>query len=937
VRSPLRILIISDNHSEQTGIIRELEREFPDLQVLHVSEERACAGAVEAGGFDVVLCRDSLSWADGLVILRAIKARWPEVPAVIVADGENEEMAVEAVKAGVDGYVLSPHTHPARLLLAVRSALDRVGRHRHLEEGECRYQAFFDRVPVGLYRSTPGGKFLDVNPALVEILGYPSRKSLEEADAAHLYLHPEDRDRWQRQVECEGVVRNFEVPFRRWDGSTAWLRNSARAVRDHDGRLLWYEGILEAIPGREPEKETLAEPRRQLEGMRAATAEIIRELKLPALLDLIVRRAVELVGGTSGCIYLWDEIAQAVAPSAWYGSEGLFEAVSSKLGEGVVGSVAERRRGLVVNGHQATPIAGPLSAADVRTAATVAEPLEYGGRLLGVIAIASEGDNRHFSESDQQILGLFASQAAVAIENARLFGEVSHAKQEWESTFDAAADLIIIMNLERHIVRANRALAGRLQVHPRDVIGQRCDEVFEGCEGCSDDCAFLRCVRSRRPVTEEREVPRTGEVFLQTYSPFLDAGGKMVGVVQISKDVTIQRQLQRQLARSEKMVALGRLVSGVAHELNNPLTAILGNAQLLLQGAASETSRQQAEHLVSEAESAAKIVRSLITFARSRKSERQSVLLDQLIEDALILRAQQQRLRKIAVARTLAPEVPAVLADPQQIQQVILDLLINAEQAIGERSGGEIEIATSVDPAKKWVKVVIADNGPGIPVDIQGKIFDPFFTTKEVGKGIGLGLAICDSIIQEHGGRIQVSNRPQGGARFEVELPALDGAGVEAPSVAGVASATTARPPATPAGGERILVVDDQEAILHLVAEALRMVGKQVEVAKDGRMAIEKLGAGEFDLVLMDMKMPGFDGEHIYDEVIRRMSAPPRVIIMTGDTVNKETRRFLERTGLRCIEKPFRLEDIWDCVRDLEGPSPVIPDPKASDVPPLPA
>jgi two-component system NtrC family sensor kinase len=415
-------------------------------------------------------------------------------------------------------------------------------------------------------------------------------------------------------------------------------------------------------------------------------------------------------------------------------------------------------------------------------------------------------------------------------------------------------------------------------------------------------------------VTEEWEAPGRGEVFLRTYSPFLDARGRLVGVVQISKDVTAQRQLQQQLAQSEKMAAMGRMVSGVAHELNNPLTAIFGNAQLLKLRAVDEITRQRAEILVGEAERTAKIVRNLLTFARSQSPERRLVRVDRVLDDVLEARAQEFALHRIAVVRNAAAPLSPVMADPDQIRQVFLNLLSNAEQAVAGRPERQIEVAATVDPAQGWVTVGVADTGPGIPADTLGKIFDPFFTTREVGKGTGLGLAICYAIVQEHGGRLRAGNRPQGGAWFEVDFPVHVGA-ESAPDGPPAAAAA-------PPGGKRILVADDEEAIVRLVSDALRMEGHQVEVAKDGRAAAEKLTAGDFDLVFMDMKMPGFSGDRIYDDVIRGKTAPPRVIIMTGDTVNTDTCRFLERTGLRCLAKPFKLEEIWDCVRDADGSEP---------------
>ncbi len=919
--SPLRILLIDDNPVDRARIIEELRQGFADLEVQQVSNEGEYAGVMEAGVFDLVLCDYLLPWTDGLAIARAIKARWPEIPVLMVTGSGNEEVAIAAIKAGLDDYILKSHRHLARLSTAVRSALERVEQQRRLEDVEARYQAVFDRVPVGLYRATQAGEFLDVNPALVDMLRYPSRGSLKAARAAELYLHLDDCVEWQRRAEQDGVVRECEIPFRRRDGSIAWLRNNARVVKDTTGRVLWYEGSLEDITERKRVEGALAERMRQLETMRTATVEIVRELDLATVLDVVTRRAVGLVGGTSGGVSLWDDAAEVLAPSAWWGHEELFRAVRWRLGEGVIGSVAERRQGMAVNEYQASAYAQPLFMEGARIAAMVAEPLLRGDRLLGVVAVASEDAGRRFTESDRQMLSLFATQAAVVMENARLFGQVSQAKREWENTFDAAADLIAVIDVDYRILRVNRALARRRGVEPSALIGRPGDDAFEGAGSRSSRSAFSRCVESRAAVTEEWEAPGTGEVFLQTHSPFLDARGRLVGVVQISKDVTAQRQLQQQLAQSEKMAAMGRMVSGVAHELNNPLTAIFGNAQLLKLRAVDEITRQRAEILMGEAERTAKIVRNLLTFARSQSPARRSVRVERVLDDVLEARAQEFSLHQIAVVRNGAGPLPPVMADPDQIRQVFLNLLSNAEQAVAGRPERRIEVTVVVDPAQGWVTLGVADTGPGIPADTLGKIFDPFFTTREVGKGTGLGLAICYAIVQEHGGRLRAGNRPQGGAWFEVDLPVQAGAEDASDGPPG--------PAAGPPGGKRILVADDEVAIVRLVSDALRMEGHQVEVAKDGRAAVEKLTTGEFDLVFMDMKMPGFSGDRIYDDVIRGKAAPPRVIIMTGDTVNTDTCRFLERTGLRCVAKPFTLEEIWNCVRDTDGagPRPSVPTP----------
>ena len=909
---PLRILVIDDNPVDRVRIIHTLEESFPQLQVRQAATEAEVSDAVEAGDFDLVLTDYLLPWTDGLALFRRIRAVLPEIPVLMVTGSGNEEIAIEAIKAGLDDYIMKSSRHLGRLPSAVQSVMERVEQRRRLKEVEARYRTLFDRAPVGLYRVKANGEFVEVNPALVDMLGYPSREGLMAINAVELYVNRDDHQQWQTRVERDGVVHQFEAPFRRRDGAIAWLRNSARSVRDPNGRMLFYEGSLEDISDRRRAEDAMTKWSHQLDALRAATSEITRELDLRTLLTRIAHSAAELVEGAWGGVYLWDAATELLAPRAWWGYAEPVPTESWRLGEGVVGGAAAQRRGMVENRASSATSGGRVSEHDANWSAVIAEPLLYRERLLGVtvIGMRNQGLRRQFSEGDRHILRLFAAQAAVTIENARLFGEVSQAKREWENTFDAAADMIAVLDLECRILRVNLALARRLQADSHAILGRRFSEVFEACEGATPGSAFARCIESRQAVTEEREVTRTGEVFLQTYSPFLDWTGNPVGVVQVCKDVTVQRRLQRQLSHSEKMVAMGQLISGVAHELNNPLTAIVGNAQLIILTPGDEIGRRRAEEILTEAERAAKIVRNLLAFARPYKAERQRLRLDDLIDEVLSLRSADLNLQGIAVIRSSEGEVPPILADPQQIRQVLFNLFLNAIQALSGKTGGEILIATSVDAPRRWVTVTVADNGPGIPADTLSRIFDPFFTTKEVGQGTGLGLAMCYGIVREHGGRIRARNRPEGGACLECDLP-VSGDGASAPAAA----------PTAPKRAKRILVADDEEAIRRIAGDALRMLGHQVDTAGDGQAALEKLTHDDYDVVLMDMKMPGFEGSQIYEDVIRPKAIRPRVVIMTGDPASADTRAFLTRTGLRCVEKPFKLEDIWDCVRDVDESS----------------
>ncbi len=369
------------------------------------------------------------------------------------------------------------------------------------------------------------------------------------------------------------------------------------------------------------------------------------------------------------------------------------------------------------------------------------------------------------------------------------------------------------------------------------------------------------------------------------------------------------RLVQERLLQSEKMSSVGQLVSGVAHELNNPLTGIMGFAQLLLLKDLDESARHQVETIYAEAERASKIVSNLLTFARRRKAQKEPSNLNTLVERVLELRNYDLRVRNIETELELDAALPETMVDANQIQQVFLNIIINAEQAMrgdGEGAEGTLRIRSSADGDN--VVVAFQDTGPGMSAETLRRIFDPFFTTKEAGEGTGLGLTISYGIIEDHGGRIWAESGPGRGTTFVIELPIV--AGIATPR------RVTEAAPAEAIERRRILVVDDEESIQQLLTGVLEMDGHDVHVASNGREALDRVGREPFDLIITDIKMPVMGGPDLY----RRLSddANPlarRVIFITGDTVAPETRKFLQGVDNAVLAKPFRLRDVRECVR----------------------
>jgi signal transduction histidine kinase len=372
------------------------------------------------------------------------------------------------------------------------------------------------------------------------------------------------------------------------------------------------------------------------------------------------------------------------------------------------------------------------------------------------------------------------------------------------------------------------------------------------------------------------------------------------------------RDLYHQLLQAEKMAALGQTISGVAHELNNPLATILSWAERL-GDKMPDTSplRQGLEVILSESERAARIVRNLLTFARKRQTTRAMVDINQVVRETLALRAYEQRVSNVMVIDALASGLPQVFADGHQLQQVLLNLVINAEQAMLSANGRGVLVVRSWHDAEAGSVILeINDDGPGVADDVQAKIFDPFFTTKEVGKGTGLGLTVAYAIVHEHGGRIWLESRPPFGASFYVELPVTGG-------TRPLASAAQRTSMAERLADGSILVVEDETALATAVTDALRDAGYLVERAANGEEALGKIQQQAFDLVICDLKMPKLDGRAFY---ARLSEASPnlarRIVFVTGDVAGTEAEKFLEASGCRWLAKPFRLADLLRAVRE---------------------
>jgi two-component system NtrC family sensor kinase len=482
-------------------------------------------------------------------------------------------------------------------------------------------------------------------------------------------------------------------------------------------------------------------------------------------------------------------------------------------------------------------------------------------------------------------------------------------QDRFRSIVESMSQAVFLMDPGLRVLQANPAAARML-----DELGRgRADSGTIPSFGDLDIRALAAPVLRGSGALEEGEAHLPdGRILTATLSAVTGAETKVEGVVLVIADVTERRRMEEQLARTEKLSSLGQMITGIAHELNNPLASVLGYSQLVRAASHDEQLNRRLVVIHDEARRCQRIVRDLLSFARRHEPERRPLSLNEVTNSVLRLIGYQLRLDNIEVSADFDPGLPPVLGDPHELQQAILNLVTNAQHAIREAGRGGTIRFTTARSRSGGVTLAVADDGPGIPEQHVSRIFDPFFTTKKAGSGTGLGLSIVYGIITTHGGSIELQSRPGGGASFTITLPSGTGRmETVAPRAAGA-----------PTGSRRgtILVVDDEKSVAQLIAEALEAEGHRVVECNRVRDALESVSRESFDVVLLDLKMPGTDAEAFRDEVERRRPGlGARVLLVTGDTVSAEPEDLARRMGLRVLHKPFDIDDLREAVRDALG------------------
>jgi PAS domain S-box-containing protein len=617
-------------------------------------------------------------------------------------------------------------------------------------ESEIRFGELFESLREGMFFTTPDGRLLDANPALVRMLGCGSKEELQARNFREFYNDPLVRDALVREIEEKGSVEDREIVLRHASGKNIHCLASGFAIRDASGRMVTIQGTLIDISERLEMERRLRQEQEFIRRLIANFPDVIAVLDRNGKYTYVSHRVQDMLGNPPQ-VFIGEQMDRWSHPDD---KPKLWE-MFRKLLEGEQSQIQFEFRAQHRDGSW-------------RTLKASAGPLYHDGRINGIVASA--------------------------------------------------------------------------------------------------------------------------------------------------RDVTDAKRIEQQFAQSEKFAAMGQMLVGAAHELNNPLTAILGVGDLMRERATEDTTRRHAEVVLRQARRAAEIVQNLLAFSRPRQASA-DVHVDQLIQDVLKREQDSLRAKNITVRLNVPQSLPSVEGDPKFLTQAFLNIVTNAKQAISAvRDKGILDVSASASGSR--VLVAFSDDGAGISAEDMPKIFDPFFTTKRPGGGSGLGLTISLAVVKEHGGTIEVESQQGGGAIFKVSLPIAAHASMSADD----SSARRAWSGLEALKGRSVLVVDDEDGIREIVQEGLSARGLKVDCAESSEAALELLAGHTYDFVLCDFNLPGMPGSDLFEHVRQRPSSPV-FVFMTGDLLDSTQIAEFRQKEAHFLQKPFHLAALASLLVELSQPA----------------
>jgi two-component system NtrC family sensor kinase len=661
----------------------------------------------------------------------------------------------------------------------------------------------------------------------------------------------------------------------------------------------------------------LEDAQRVLQRMWWLGQQITLELNPQRVLERFLEAVADIAHADGGLVgLLTDDGKVRLAVGAGMGQPyvGMTIPIAGAMGRVIRTGVAWTVRDIHEHRADVSPDLYAKLDANVRSVAVV--PIARRGERIGAVTVATR-EPRQFTPADLERIEAMGDLLSVSLENAELVETLRQAEWRFRTLFRAAPDAVFTVLESGRIREANDAVRDLTGLDPLQVIGRPVvDLVAEGDRerlraavaatfAGSPTRLELTFHYDNRGATGRRAV-----ALAMTRLPEADPPS----ILLVGRDMTTEREMRVRLMEADRLAAVGELVAGVAHEVNNPLSSISAFAQLLLRdGGLTASQRDSIEVIKSETLRASQVVKDLLAFARRSDPLREPLDLNMVVSRTLRLRGYQLSSNHITVDMDLATELPAVIGDARQLQQVCLNLVTNAVQAMTPQGSGSLVVATRHD--RDRVVLEVRDTGPGIPDGARAHVFEPFFTTKGEGEGTGLGLSVSYGIIAAHGGTIEVASTSAAGTTFRVTLPAVDDEADVAPSE---------HPPYTarsPLAGLRVLFIDDEPALRSSLEAFGALRGFTVLTAGDGREGLEIARSSSIDVVMCDLRMPGMDGRAFHDRLRQeRPGLAARTVFITGDMLPGES-----TDGLRqpVLMKPFSFETLEETLVALVQSAPV--------------
>lgn len=868
-----------------------------------------------------------------------------DIPVVFLTAYADQATLARAKITEPFGYILKPFEE-RELQSTIEIALYRHKAEQKLRDSERRYRSLVDNSQGLIWTHDLEGKILSINPAAAHLLGYDPKelvgRDLREFMPADFHAALDQYlGRLGDQDSDDGIV---QVVSRTGENRLLQYRN----VRyDEPGKPPYILAHAADVTDRLRVEQVLRDQNAYLTALHETTLGLMSRLDLEDLLEQIIARAAALVGTEHGYVFLLSptrnaEGEQEMIMRVGIGAYNGFKGTKANRGVGLAGTVWQTGDTLVVDDYRNWSGRLALSSRDILRA-VAGVPLKSGPQTVGVIGLAYLEEGRNFGKSEMQALTRFAELAAIALDNARLYeavqtelgerkraeAQVRSAESFLNTVIDNLPYMVFVKDAQDlRFVRFNRSGEKLLGTTTAALLGKNDYDMFP-----TEEAAFFeRKDRETLALGKLVDIPEEpidtphGRRYLHTKKiPVIDPDGQPKYLLGISEDITErkleqehQRALERKLQETQKLESLGVLAGGIAHDFNNLLVAMLGNAGLALMEVAPDSrARQYVEQIQIAAQRAADLTRQMLAYSGKGRFIVQPLNVNDVIEEMVkLLRVSISK--QAALQLNLAPNLPLIPADGTQLRQVVMNLITNASDALQDRPGtitvstgamfisrSELAHAQTLDdlPDDEYVFLEVADTGSGMDAETQARIFEPFFTTKFTGRGLGLAAVL--GIMRGHHGAIQVNSVVGEGTVFRLLFPPL-------PPAYSHPEALQRDAPVAPRA--RILIVDDEAIVRQISMEMLERFGFETFGAENGERALEMARHNQYDLVLLDLTMPGLASEVTLAR-LRELAPSLRVMLMSGYSEQETHSRFEDIPFDGFIQKPFSPHELSERIR----------------------